>query len=129
MDKRSRTQSLPVFVPSEQLSNLDLNDESEKDSKEEYNFEADDETSEISSRRPSTVAKEEIDQARRLSAKMSTANRNSSPILLVNSTQLASQSSLKSSDSNESKKSLAGSIYSLGGAVLSFIRGNLKAKN
>lgn len=122
-DKRIRTHSLPVSIPSEELSKLEIEEHVARIFEDEVDFEADDETSGSSSRRPSSVAKQEIDQARRLSEKLSTATRNSSPILLVNSTNNASQSSIKSSDSGGSQRSIVGSLYSLGGAVWSYIRG------
>lgn len=110
-NRRTRVQSLPTApLPADQRIF-----ESEI---EEENFEADDEISHMASRRPSTVAKEEIAQARRLSERLNDASQKSSPVLLVNSTDTN-----LSTSSTSSKQSLLGSIYSLGGAVWSFIRG------
>lgn len=114
-NRRTRVHSLPAS------SHPELKDQHifESDIEEEDNFEADDETSQITSRRPSTVAKEEIAQARRLNERIS-GNGNVS----INnpSPNLSSVSSVQSS-TGSSKISLFGSLYSLGGAVLSFIRG------
>lgn len=113
-NRRTRVQSLPAAAQPSVLKDQHI---FESDIEEEENFEADDETSQINSRRPSTVAKEEIAQARRLNERISgnVSINNQSP-------NLSSVSSVQSSTGG-SKTSLFGSLYSLGGAVLSFIRG------
>lgn len=115
-NRRTRVQSLPASSHPSDLKDQHI---FESDIEEEDNFEADDETSQITSRRPSTVAKEEIAQARRLNERIS-GNGN---ISINNpSPNLSSVSSVQNSTGG-SKTSLFGSLYSLGGAVLSFIRG------
>ena len=122
-NRRNRVQSLPVSTLPDELAQTLRDQQIFESDIEEENYEADDETSQIDSRRPSTVAREEIAQARRLSERLSSGtSKNSSPILLVNST---TDSSLPSS-TGSTKSSLFGSIYSLGGAVWSFIRGKLQ---
>lgn len=100
--RRSRTQSVPFSS-----SDFRLQDDA--------NNEADDEISACSSRRPSVSVNTGAEQPPQTSRKVS-------PILMVNSTN-ASNTSLNSIDSNQSKSSLIGSIYSLGGSLWSFIRG------
>lgn len=111
-NRRTRAQSLPASSTAE-FSKDQLVFESEN---EEENYEADDETSQINSRRPSNVAKETIAQARRLNERISNITSNSP------SPNLSSISSVQSS-AGGSKTSLLGSIYAIGGAVLSFFRG------
>lgn len=101
--RRSRTQSLPISEATEFNLSKDTND-----SIEEINEEIEDLAQ---SRRPSSIAKEEISQARRFSEKLSAP---SSP---------SESSSEQPAAANSSTHSLMGSIYSLGGAVWSFIRG------
>lgn len=103
--RRSRTQSLPISEATE--FNLS-GDTDENFSIEEINEEIEDLAQ---SRRPSSIAKEEISQARRFSEKLSAP---SSP---------SESSSEQPAAANSSTHSLMGSIYSLGGAVWSFIRG------
>lgn len=110
-NRRTRVQSLPTAPPPEDRRIFETEIEEE-------NFEADDEISHMASRRPSTVAKEEIAQARRLSEILNDSSQKSSPVLLVNS----SDTNLSIS-SETSSRSFLGSIYSLSGAVWSFIRG------
>lgn len=126
--RRSRTTSLPAASPSSQQqaelikrpqSPLHISSSSLSSSDiEEENFEADDETSRNSTRRPSSVAKEEIAQARRLSQKISGDD-------LISEKEKEERSGKTSSiQSSKESVSLFGSIYSFGGAVWNFIRGN-----
>lgn len=124
--RRSRTQSLPSVHDQEPIkrsqSPLHTSCKVEEEAEEE-NFEADDETSTKSiSRRPSTVAKEEIAQARRLSEKLSNTNDTShSNVIKSNDTRTTKESS-----SNNRSNSLFGTIYSMGGSFWNFIRGKSK---
>ena len=115
-NRRTRVQSLPASSLPDELSQTLKDQHIFESDIEDENFEADDETSQINSRRPSTLAKEEIAQARRLNERLSYISSNKP------SPNLSSDSSVQSS-AEGSKTSLFGSLYSLGGAVLSFIRG------
>lgn len=115
-NRRTRVQSLPTSSLPDELSQA-LNDQRIFESDiEEDNFEADDEaTRQMNSRRPSTVAKEEIAQAHENLSHISSSKP---------SPNLSSASSVQSS-AEGSKTSLFGSLYSLGSTVLSFIRGKI----
>ena len=99
--RRSRTQSLPISEATE----FNLSGDTDE------NFSIEEIEDLAQSRRPSIIAKEEISQARRFSEKLSAP---SSP---------SESSSEQPAAANSSTHSLMGSIYSLGGAVWSFIRG------
>lgn len=118
--RRSRTQSLPPS-PIAEVEENDPNDFIDKILEDEeqihFDYEGDSETHKFS-RNPFTVAKEEIAQARRLNEKMRISGE------LIESSELSPTST--SSNENSSNPSLLGSIYSMGEAVFSFIRGTVK---
>lgn len=124
--RRSRTQSLPTGVaPSQQEPfkrfKSPLHVSCEADEEVEDNFEADDEIStRNSSRRPSTVAKEEIAQARRLNNEIISSNSKSKSENAAIDARGGSKESVSSNRSN----SLFGTMYSIGGSFWNFIRGN-----
>ena len=103
--RRSRTQSLVRNNFSE------VNENAFVEGVHDEQIRIDEASRKSSPKKPSVIAKEEIAEARRFSEKLS------SP---------PSPSESLSKSINSSTPSLLGSIYSIGGAVWSFIRGNIR---
>lgn len=111
---RSRSLSLPINSPSKKFNEVDqltdLLDQTFAISEDE----ADDERSVNDDHTPKQAAKREIAHARKLSKNL----------ISQHTTHNTTESFEPSHTHNRPNRSLVGSIYSLGGAVWNFIRGN-----
>ena len=136
-NRRVRANSLPISssISLEENENIpEIDNLKLFDLDDETSVEADDEatpTISTDSKGPSLISKQEIEQARRLGQKMNSTDRinrininknnnSDKSILMVNST-----STIKTTAKSSSSSNLISSVYSIGGAVWSFIRGKL----
>lgn len=114
--RRSRTKSLPLSVNEADLNETIFVDKIEEDSDEKIYFDLEGENeTDKSSKKPFPKAIKEIAQAQRLSSAKLGSSTSSSDLSSISS----------SSRPDSSTPSLFGSIYSIGEAVMSFIRGTL----
>lgn len=139
-NRRVRANSLPInsSISLEENENIpEINNLKLFDLDDETSVEADDEatpTISTDSKRPSLISKQEIEQARRLSQKMNSTDRinriysnnnnSNKSIFMVNSTSTINTTAIPSSSPN-----LINSVYSIGEAVWSFIRGKFDVFN